>query len=164
MVQKSNELPDDIKWHFIGHLQSNKVKKVLETKGLWIIETVDSEKIAREINKQLENNLKSQFNPTLKYPFNIFVQVNTSLESSKSGVEMDKCIDLVKIIRSECPHLLFKGLMTIGKLEGDPNEDFQRLVDMRSKISKEFDIKEDELELSMGMSGDYDIAVSILNN
>lgn len=64
----------DIKWHFIGHLQRNKVNKVLNVPNLWVIETVDSEKIASALNTGLENSSKE------KKDLNVYVQVNTSGE------------------------------------------------------------------------------------
>lgn len=151
MHDKSHVLPEDIRWHFIGHLQTNKVKRLLETKGLWMVETVDSKRLANELNKVLG---KMDHAPK---PLKILVQVKTSDEDTKSGVPVEECVDLVRTIREEMKNLEFKGLMTIGKLEGDPVEDFQKLYNVRQKLYDELELS--DLELSMGMSGDYEIAV-----
>lgn len=156
---KSFEMPSEIKWHFIGHLQTNKVRKLLETRNLFVIETVDSEKLASAINKQLETNKTTPFNETLQLPLNIFVQVKTSDEESKSGVEPASCADLVKLIKEKMPNLKVCGLMTIGKLDGDPADDFACLRNTRSTVASTLEIPEEELELSMGMSGDFVQAV-----
>lgn len=154
-------MPDDMKWHFIGHLQTNKVKKLLETKGLYVVETVDSLKLAKELNKHLESNKTSQFNTSLQYPLNVFVQVKTSDEDSKSGVEPSDCVSLVKTIMSDMPNLKVCGLMTIGKLQGDPVQDFTLLRQTRTSVSDALGIPVDQLELSMGMSSDFEVAVRI---
>lgn len=161
MRDKSFELPADFKWHFIGHLQTNKVRKLLETKNLFVIETVDSEKLATAINKQLEANKTTPFNETLQLPLNVFVQVKTSDEDSKSGVEPSATADLVKLIKEKMPNLKVCGLMTIGKLDGDPSDDFACLRATRSTVATTLDIPEEELELSMGMSGDFEQAVRL---
>ena len=159
MRDKSFELPSDVKWHFIGHLQTNKVRKVLETRNLFVIETVDSEKLAAAINKQLEANKTTPFNETLQLPLNVFVQVKTSDEDSKSGIEPADTADFVKLIRESMPNLKVCGLMTIGKLNGDPSEDFACLRSTRSLVASRLEIPEEDLELSMGMSGDFEQAV-----
>lgn len=161
LQEKSLKMPDDMKWHFIGHLQTNKVKKLLETKGLYVVETVDSLKLAKELNKHLESNKTSQFNTSLQYPLNVFVQVKTSDEDSKSGVEPSDCVSLVKTIMSDMPNLKVCGLMTIGKLQGDPVQDFTLLRQTRTSVSDALGIPVDQLELSMGMSSDFEVAVRI---
>lgn len=152
-------MPADVKWHFIGHLQTNKARKLLETRNLFVVETVDSEKVAKALNKQLEVNKTAKFNETLQGPLNVFVQVKTSDEDSKSGVEPDECATLVQLIMEQLPNLKVCGLMTIGKLHGDPTEDFNRLKSTRSIVATQLQLKEDDLELSMGMSGDFETAV-----
>jgi pyridoxal phosphate enzyme (YggS family) len=128
---------------------------------LWVVETVDSLKLAKELNKHLETNKTTQFNSTLQLPLNIYVQVKTSDEESKSGVAPDNCIELVKTIKDSMPNLKVCGLMTIGKLHGDPSEDFKTLRNTRSVVATALDIPIDELELSMGMSSDFETAVRL---
>merc|ERR1711916_392491 len=114
LVEKSPQLPEDIQWHMIGHVTSSNVRKLLQVKNLACLETVDSEKSAKKINNVLveqERDLK------------VFIQVNTSGEESKFGVEPKDTVELVRFVR-ECSNLKFAGLMTIGKLNGDAREDF----------------------------------------
>ena len=99
-------------------------------------------------------------------PLRVCVQVNTSGEAEKSGVEPSEAAALCKHIREKCPHLKLQGLMTIGAIarsqavkEGeDENEDFVRLREVRDQVAKELGLGE-VLELSMGMSQDWESAV-----
>lgn len=146
----------DIRWHFIGHLQSNKVKKLFETRNLFMVETVDSEKIAKELNKHWKEE-----NKKLK----VMVQVNTSQEEAKSGVMTEDCFSLVEFVRKQCPNLQFAGLMTIGSFDHDlsqgPNPDFQNLLKCRQEVCRRFSLPIDSVELSMGMSGDFEHAIEV---
>lgn len=98
----------------------------------------------------------------------VMVQVNTSGEESKSGVEPGDTLNLCKHIRDECPHLRLSGLMTIGAIARSQattaeteNEDFVTLREVRDKVSGELGLKEgEELELSMGMSNDFEGAIT----
>ena len=101
-------------------------------------------------------------------PLRVCVQVNTSGEAEKSGVEPSEAAALCKHIREKCPHLRLQGLMTIGAIarsqavkEGEnENEDFVRLREVRDQVVRELELGEGEvLELSMGMSGDWESAV-----
>ncbi len=101
-------------------------------------------------------------------PLRVCVQVNTSGEAEKSGVEPSEAVVLCKHIREKCPHLRLQGLMTIGAIarsqavkEGEnENEDFVRLREVRDQVVRELELGEGEsLELSMGMSGDWESAV-----
>jgi uncharacterized pyridoxal phosphate-containing UPF0001 family protein len=89
----------------------------------------------------------------------VLVQVNTSGEESKYGVEPQNAVALCQFIHTQCPQLQLGGLMTIGKLNGDPVEDFQKLIDLRTAVSAALKIPCIDLDLSMGMSGDYEIAL-----
>ena len=101
----------DIKWHFIGHLQSNKSKLLSSVHNLSMIETIDSVKLC--------DKLRNDF--TLQNRLKVLVQINSSGEEQKSGVEPDKVVPLVDYIIKECPTLDFKGLMTIGSYRDDPD-------------------------------------------
>jgi len=155
MVEKAAELPDDIEWHFIGHLQSNKCKTVLGVKNLAMVETVDSLKLATKLSR--ENNVLN------RKPLKVMVQVNTSGEESKSGVPPEEAISLVRHIRSEeCDGLSFAGLMTIGKIDTSPRpECFKILADIRKRLCDEEGLEEKDVELSMGMSNDYVSAIEL---
>ncbi|KAI9123848.1 hypothetical protein K1719_005458 [Acacia pycnantha] len=154
LVEKAPQLPDDIEWHFIGNLQSNKVKPLLAgVPNLGYVETVDDEKIANHLDRAVANIGRK--------PLKVFVQVNTSGETSKSGVEPAGCIDLVKHVRS-CPNLEFCGLMTIGMPDYTSTpENLKALSDCRSEVCKELGISEEQCELSMGMSSDFELAIEM---
>eukprot|EP00118_Oscarella_pearsei_P010712 m.67441 g.67441 ORF g.67441 m.67441 type:complete len:243 (+) comp35444_c0_seq2:48-776(+) len=151
-----SEAPD-IKWHFIGRLQTKKCNVIIETANLWMIETIDSVKLADAINKTL-------IKKAIKVPVNVMVQVNTSGEESKSGCTPDGCVEIVEHITKNCHLLDFKGLMTIGMCGHDysqgPNPDFETLVSCRASVSEKLKIHLDDIELSMGMSGDYEEAIT----
>ncbi|OVA09765.1 Alanine racemase [Macleaya cordata] len=155
IVEKAPQLPDDIEWHFIGHLQSNKVKPLLAAvPNLFMVESVDDEKIAN----RLDNVVAS----IGREPLKVLVQVNTSGEESKSGVEPSGCVELVKHVKQGCPNLEFSGLMTIGMLDYTSTpENFRTLSKCRVEVCKALGITEEQCELSMGMSGDFEQAIEI---
>lgn len=146
----------DICWHFIGHLQRNKCNNLVVCPNLWAVETVDSERLASSLNTSWERK-----NSDMK--LNVFVQVNTSGEASKSGCLADSTPALVKHITDQCVYLTFCGLMTIGSLGHDyttgSNPDFERLVDVRKRVCEECGMEVSSVELSMGMSSDYEEAI-----
>ena len=95
---------------------------------------------------------------------NVLVQVNTSSEESKDGVEPSKCKDLVRHVVSTCPHLKFCGLMTIGKLGDTSSACFELLAGLKEEILADEELlplcpPPTEFELSMGMSGDFETAI-----
>ncbi|CAI9086823.1 OLC1v1020739C1 [Oldenlandia corymbosa var. corymbosa] len=155
VIQKSPQLPEDIEWHFIGNLQSNKVKPLLTgVPNLAVVETVDDEKIANHLDRAVGNIGRK--------PLRVFVQVNTSGEESKSGVEPAACLELVKHITVSCPNLVFSGLMTIGMPDYTSTpENFKTLANCRAEVCKELGLKEEQCELSMGMSGDFELAIEM---
>lgn len=163
IVEKSNdpEILDkckEIQWHYIGHLQRNKVNKLLTTYNLYIIETVDSQKLA----EALENSWKKI---NKGYKLKVMVQVNTSGEENKNGVAPHEVTNLVQYIIEKCPNLEFSGLMTIGSIGHDvtkgPNPDFQSLLQCRKNVCSELNLDISNIELSMGMSSDFEHAIEI---
>ncbi|KAI7835585.1 hypothetical protein COHA_010507 [Chlorella ohadii] len=155
LVEKAPQLPADISWHFIGHLQSNKVKALLEAvPNLSLLETVDSEKLA--------NKLDSTVAALGRPPLAVFVQVNTSGEESKYGVEPQDCVALARHIQQGCSNLRLAGLMTIGMPDYSSRpENFQCLSDCRKAVCEALGLAEADVELSMGMSGDFEQAVEM---
>ena len=140
----------DIRWHFIGHLQSNKCNVLCAVPNLFMVESVDSEHLATKLDgcvKRLE----------LPSPLRVMIQINTSREDNKSGCHPDTCLQLVNHVITKCHNLQLCGLMTIGRSGHDytagPNPDFDCLLHCRSVVSKETGCN--DLELSMGMSADY---------
>eukprot|EP01089_Gocevia_fonbrunei_P019147 TRINITY_DN6684_c0_g1_i1.p1 TRINITY_DN6684_c0_g1~~TRINITY_DN6684_c0_g1_i1.p1 ORF type:complete len:284 (+),score=49.79 TRINITY_DN6684_c0_g1_i1:20-871(+) len=152
LIEKSAELPKDIQWHFIGHLQSNKCKQLLQIQNLDFIETVDSEKLAKTLNKLLESQGRS---------LNVMIQVNTSGEEAKNGIEPKDCAEVVGNVIRDCKMLKFAGLMTIGQFGDNPEKDFDRLVACKKDICEKLNLAPELVELSMGMSGDYEQAIRL---
>ncbi|XP_033633600.1 pyridoxal phosphate homeostasis protein-like [Asterias rubens] len=161
LVEKSHDdelqkACNDIRWHFIGHLQTNKVKKVLESPNLYMVETVDSMKLANEINKTWERLNKG-------HRLKVMVQINTSREEQKHGVPTSECCNLYDHIRQHCQALDVVGIMTIGAFDHDlskgPNPDFQALIKCREDICSTFSLPKESIELSMGMSNDFEHAI-----
>lgn len=147
----------DIKWHFIGHLQSKKAKKIAGIKNLFVIETVDSIKLADLLNRCLE-----QSNTKL----NIMIQINTSNEPQKGGIEPNKLIEVYKYIKDSCLKLNIIGLMTIGSYEqstnpNEINQDFKKLIECRDSLISALNLEADSLEISMGMSHDFEQAIQM---
>lgn len=135
-------------WHFIGHLQSNKVKYIAPF--IDTIHTVDSLKLAKEIDKRAEQN-----NRIIK----ILIQVNTSGEESKFGIKASELNDLIAEIK-DYNNIKIIGLMTIAGLEATAEEnevEFQLLSKLLNEVNEKFNIN--LTELSMGMTSDYELAI-----
>jgi len=146
LLDKAAELPEDIQWHFIGHLQSGKANKLVrEVKGLHVVETVDTIKLAKKLDAACEAANRESLD--------IYIQVDTSGEDTKSGVPIPEVVALVMEIIESCKRLKVKGLMTIGA-PGDFSC-FDRLVESRQEVAEAMQIPPESLVLSMGMSGDY---------
>lgn len=155
LCDKYEQLPKDIKWHMIGHLQTNKVKYIIDKACL--IHGVDSLHLAKEISKQaVKHNLTA----------NILVEINIGDEETKFGVEADGACKLVEEI-SKLPGINIKGLMAIAPYVVEPEENrplFAKMrklaVDITSKLSDNVEGVEIHLdELSMGMTNDYCVAI-----
>ncbi|KZT53502.1 hypothetical protein CALCODRAFT_551502 [Calocera cornea HHB12733] len=169
LVDKAEKLPQEIRWHFIGALQSNKCKALAAIPNLYAVETLDSIKKADLFQKSLPD--------TRSIPLRIFIQINTSSEDSKSGLppitstsSSSEAVDLAKHILQKCPALHLEGLMTIGSIEAsttqDENEDFDKLKESRDNLEaalKEAGLtgwgQDGKLQLSMGMSADFENAI-----
>ncbi|KAI5306964.1 hypothetical protein KEM56_006038 [Ascosphaera pollenicola] len=171
LLDKSKLCPPTIRWHFIGGLQSNKcVTLARDVRGLWAVESVDSEKKASLLNKGYGERVKNQEQDavaaTTEEKLRIFVQVNTSGEENKSGVEPSDAVSLCRFVLEKCPNLKLQGLMTIGAIARskattaeNENEDFICLRDTRDRVVKELELE--NLELSMGMSEDFEGAIAL---
>ncbi|KAL8861594.1 MAG: hypothetical protein Q9178_002119 [Gyalolechia marmorata] len=168
LLQKASLLPREIRWHFIGALQTNKCRPLAEQVGnLWCVESVDTVKKADELDKGRRRLWEKEGEERWKGErLRVCVQVNTSGETEKSGVEPGEAASLCRHVREQCPRLRLLGLMTIGAIarsrgavEGKENEDFVTLRDVRDGVVKELGMEEGELELSMGMSEDFESAI-----
>ncbi|HLE87541.1 MAG TPA: YggS family pyridoxal phosphate-dependent enzyme [Candidatus Brocadiaceae bacterium] len=150
-LKKYEALKDeDAKWHFIGHLQTNKVKDVLKFADM--IHSVDRLSLVEKLDQRLQHEGRSM---------DILVQVNTSHEESKYGVSPEEAIALVKQT-ARYDTLKIYGLMTIGLFTKDEvkiRKCFKALKEIHDNIIKENIDKVQIKYLSMGMSGDYQIAI-----
>ena len=151
LVDKYEVMPKDIRWHMIGHLQRNKVKYIVDK--VYLIHSVDSLKLAEEISKEaVKKNVI----------VNILIEVNVAEEESKFGVSCKETLDLVRKI-SILPNVCIKGLMTIAPFVENGEENriyFSKLKELAVDIEHE-NVDNISMEiLSMGMTGDYPIALS----
>jgi len=159
LITKSNnpdllELCPDIKWHYIGSFTKKMAAPLTRVSNLHMLETISCPADATAVDKRWKGET----------PLKVLVQVNTSGEESKSGVSPDEAISLATHIHGNCPNLRFGGLMSIGSRGHDytagPNPDFEKLVELRGRVAGELpELKVEELELSMGMSGDFPQAI-----
>ena len=154
-LQESQEkipaLPSDIHWHFIGHIQSNKAKIVAELFD--VVETVDRIKVARALEKHLA---------AIDKKMSVLIQVNIGREHQKSGVLPEDTAKLLEEIAGY-EHLKVKGLMAMPPFFDDPEDVRPYFAEMR-KLSEELQGKGvlgsgGAVELSMGMSGDFEVAI-----
>lgn len=154
LLEKAALLPNDICWHFIGHLQSSKSNKLVrDVSNLYMIETVDSEKLAGKLQAACE--LAGRTPDT---PLRILIQVDTSGEDTKNGIALGEIAGLARYIHNQCPLLRIRGVMTIGA-PGDFTC-FDRLVEGRRILAEAMNVEDVlSLELSMGMSGDFPEAI-----
>ncbi len=150
-AQKADALADlQYERHFIGHLQTNKVKDAL--KYVSCIQSVDRMDLVQKLDQRLQQEGRSM---------NIMVQVNTSFEESKFGMNPDDVFDFIKQLK-QYDTLVVKGFMTIG-LFADEAElvrpSYRRLKEIRDRAIVEGLISNNANELSMGMSGDLEVAI-----
>lgn len=147
----------DIHWHFIGHLQRNKINKIIKLPGLHMIQTIDSEKIAEAVNNSWEKN-RLETDGKLK----VLIQVNTSGEAEKNGIDPDKVPQMFEFVNEKCKALQLDGLMTIGAFGFDysqgPNPDFVCLMECLNHLPHP-----ESHQVSFGMSDDFERAVSQFN-
>lgn len=139
-------------WHFIGHLQSNKIK-FIPGNFQWL-HTLDSVKLAAKLNTALENE-------SIAMPLNCLLQVNVSEEKTKSGLHANEVRDVLgKLLESNLPALCLRGLMTIGVKadEVQTRAAFRELRELRDRCQQQFGLRDFD-QLSMGMSEDFEIAI-----
>jgi PLP dependent protein len=148
LTDKQGQLPKDIRWHFIGHLQSNKVKYILPF--VHLIHGVDSEKLLKEINKQAEKTNRV---------VDVLLQVHIAEEETKFGLDEE---ELNNILVSKFSNVRICGLMGMASFSDDMEKvrgEFRLLKLIYDRVSKlQFSDSHFQI-LSMGMSGDYKIAV-----
>jgi len=161
MGENCEKYENDIQWHFIGGLQSNKAAKLVKNVlpyGKLVVETVNSEKVANKLDNAMTNNFSNDDDEQQQQLLDIFVQVNTSGEESKSGVSIDESIELCKHVIQNCKRLNLKGIMTIGA-PGDV-DCLESLGKCRELVADALSLNPLDIELSMGMSGDFENAIA----
>lgn len=139
-----------VKWHFIGHLQRNKVKKAVEIFNM--IETVDSVELAREIDKR--SNQKDKIMPVL-------IEINSGREKQKFGIYPEDAESFIKEI-SGFKNIRIQGLMTMGPMFGDPENARPYFIETKKVFDRIESLNLPELEmkyLSMGMTNSYPVAI-----
>ncbi len=147
---KIKEVGGEVSWHFVGRLQTNKAKYAVKLFDM--IQTVDSFKLAKELNRRAQ---------PLGRKIPIIIQVNLASEVSKGGVEPSECISLIKQI-SELANLQIRGLMTMPPFFDQPKKArpyFAQLRELSQEIARAQLPRVEMNELSMGMSGDFETAI-----
>ena len=154
LVEKAGKLPGDIRWHFIGHLQTNKVKQIIPF--VYLIHGVDSIKLLKEINKQAEKSSRV---------IDCLLQVHIAKEETKFGFDENELKDLLGSLSSlGLNHVKIKGLMGMASLTEDMNQVRTEFVQLKN-LFFQLQATNPELQtLSMGMSSDYKIALEEKTN
>lgn len=150
LTAKYEALPKDVHWHMIGHLQTNKVKYIIDKAEL--IHSVDSLKLAETIEKEAAKH---------DLIADILVEVNVAEEESKFGMKMEEVIPFVEKV-SAFPHVRVRGLMTIAPFVEDPEENRSIFADLHKlyiDIKKKNHDNDTVSVLSMGMTNDYEVAI-----
>lgn len=150
LMSKIDSVKENVNWHLIGHLQTNKVKYVVGKTSL--IHSMDSLKLAEEIEKQSTKR---------GIITNVLVEVNVADEATKYGFKLDEVMGVMKILNT-MPHIKVKGLMTVAPYVENPEKNrpiFRKLYELSVDIQKQNLDNISTSILSMGMSNDYQIAI-----
>ncbi|HCE77712.1 MAG TPA: YggS family pyridoxal phosphate-dependent enzyme [Lachnospiraceae bacterium] len=151
MKDKIPQLPGDIRWHLIGHLQTNKVKYIIDK--VCMIHSVDSFHLAKEINKRA-----AQHDLTM----DILIQVNSAMDENKFGITTDETDELIQQISEECPNIRIRGLMCIAPFEENVEDARPYFAAVKKIYDRYAGQKTDRVDfryLSMGMTHDFQVAV-----
>ena len=150
LVDKYENVSRPVNWHMIGHLQTNKVKYIVDK--VCMIHSVDSLNLAKTIEKEAAKH---------DVTVNILIEVNVAQEETKFGLSCDEVLLLIQEIK-DFPHIRVKGLMTIAPFVDDPEDNrvyFRKLKDLSLDIQSKSIDNIDMSVLSMGMTNDYEVAV-----
>ena len=151
LLGDASVLPD-VKWHMIGHLQSNKVKYIIDKVDM--IESIDSIKLAVEVDRRAKS---------IGRTVDVLIQVNAAEEESKFGITIDETIPLIERVLDSCENISIKGLMSIAPIAEDPNDIrqyFSQVKVLFDKIATDMSAKNLEMKfLSMGMTHDFETAI-----
>ena len=150
LCDKFEHIKSPVHWHMIGHLQTNKVKYIVDK--VCLIHSVDSLKLASQISKEAEKK---------QVECDVLIEVNVAQEESKFGITTDETLALIREVAA-LPHVHIKGLMTIAPFVDDPEENrpvFRSLYELSKTVAKE-QIPDVSMEiLSIGMTNDYMVAI-----
>ncbi len=147
LMAKSKSLPKDIEWHLIGHLQTNKVKKILEEIPNIIIESVDRIDVVKKIAQYAD----------IKNPTKVYLEINISNEDSKTGCPLEKIYEVIDEIIKNKDKLNLVGIMSLGKI-GDKQE-FEKMIQIKNEICEKYGLNKDKFIASFGTSQDFQDAI-----
>ena len=150
LVDKYENVSRNVNWHMIGHLQTNKVKYIVDK--VCMIQLVDIDKEIERLEKEAAKH---------DVTVNILIEVNVAQEETKFGLSCDEVLPLIQEIK-DFPHIRVKGLMTIAPFVDDPEDNrvyFRKLRDLSLDIQSKSIDNIDMSVLSMGMTNDYEVAV-----
>jgi hypothetical protein len=148
LLEKQPNLPGDIHWHLIGHLQTNKVKYIAAF--IDTIQSVDSEKLLEEINKQAEKYQRK---------IKILLQVKIAAEDTKFGLEVSEAKELyLKYLQNKFPNVEIKGLMGMATFTEDKNQIKNEFLFLK-RLFDSLSVQQPLAVLSMGMSDDFPLAI-----
>jgi len=133
----------DIRWHLIGHLQSNKAKYIAPF--IHCVHSIDSIETAKELSKRAEQNSRT---------IDVLLEINVAGEATKEGIAPSECEELLKRISEDAPSLFVRGLMTIAPFEENPEKVRPYFRELR-RLRDEFGLR----DLSMGMTNDFEVAI-----
>lgn len=141
-----------VRWHFIGHLQTNKVRTIIDK--VVMIHSLDSDKLAGEIDKRAG---------TLGIVMDVLIQINVGMEETKSGVKIEEVKPLIERIINKYDYIRVRGLMCVPPISEEPEDSrpyFRKVKELFDSIKESNMVDENFDTLSMGMSGDYEVAIS----
>lgn len=141
-----------VRWHLIGHLQTNKVKYIIDKVSM--IHSVDSKKLADEINKRAAQH---------DINMDILIQVNSANEESKFGITTEETEEMITYVLENCPNIRLRGLMCIAPFEDNPDDVRIFFAQVKQQYDKFSKIQHERLDftyLSMGMSHDFEVAIA----
>ncbi len=150
-IMNKYEAVKPVRWHLIGHLQTNKVKYIIDK--VCMIHSVDSLKLAEEIDKRA-----AQHGITM----DILIQVNSAQEESKFGITTGETGQMIRDILASCPHVKIRGLMCIAPFEDNPEDAGQYFAAVKKLYDEYAKVQHPNLDfkyLSMGMSNDFEVAI-----
>jgi len=147
LLTKSESLPKDIEWHLIGHLQTNKVKKLLEQIPNLVIESVDRVDVVKKISQYAD----------VKNRTKVYLEINISGEDSKTGCPIKDIYNVIDEIMKNKDKIEFVGIMSLGKI-GDKKE-FEKMVEIKNEICEKYSLDKNKFIASFGTSQDFNEAI-----